>query len=51
VTHVTVNCRFYGARCPRVVEGLDADTGVRLMASGKWEGAMVRLYALLPPNR
>lgn len=46
VTHVTVNCRFYGARCARVVDGLDAAAGVRLIASGKWEGAGVRLYEL-----
>jgi len=46
VTHVTVNCRFYGARCARVLDGLDANDGVRLTASGKWEGAAVRLYRL-----
>jgi hypothetical protein len=46
VTHVTVNCRFYGARCARVLNGLDAATTVHHVASGKWEGADVRLYAL-----
>jgi hypothetical protein len=45
-THVTVNCRFYGARCARVLDGLDRDDSVRLIASTKWEGAQVRLYQL-----
>jgi hypothetical protein len=45
-THVTVNCRFYGARCARVLEGLETAIGVQLIASGKWEGSDVRLYQL-----
>ena len=45
-THLTVNCRFWGVPCPRVMRGLDAAPGVRLIASAKWEGADVRLYAL-----
>jgi hypothetical protein len=46
VTHITVNCRFYGSRCGTVLRGLDALTGVRPIASGKWEGAEVRLYRI-----
>jgi hypothetical protein len=45
-THLTVNCEFYGRRCGRVLEALEAQPGVHLIASGKWEGSDVRLYRL-----
>jgi hypothetical protein len=45
-THLTVNCRFYGRRCERVLKGLEEQAGVRLIASGRWEGSDVRLYRL-----
>ena len=47
-THITVNCRLWGVPCPRVIRGLEATPGVSPVASGRWEGAEVRLYALQP---
>jgi len=47
-TYITVNCRFYGPECPRVINELDAADGVQLVASALWERAEVRLYSLLP---
>jgi hypothetical protein len=46
VTHVTVNCAFYGNRCDTIVETLDAMPDVRPVAQGKWEGQPVHLYEL-----
>jgi hypothetical protein len=44
-THVTVNCRFYGSRCPDVLDAIEkARDRLRLVESGSWEGADVRLY-------
>jgi hypothetical protein len=50
-THLTVNCRFYGAQCARVLQELDATNAVQPIASAKWEGSDVRLYKLVksPP--
>jgi hypothetical protein len=45
-THITVNCRMYGERCDRILEWIDSSAELRLVTSGKWEGAEVRLYAL-----
>jgi hypothetical protein len=46
VTHVTVNCAFYGNRCDTIVETLDAMPTIRPLAQGKWEGHPVHLYEL-----
>ena len=37
VTHVTVNCAFYGNRCDTILETLDAMPLVRPLAHAKWE--------------
>ena len=46
VTHVTVNCAFYGNRCDTILETLDAMPDVRPLAQAKWEGRPVHVYEL-----
>ena len=46
VTHVTVNCAFYGNRCDTILEALDAMPDVRPVVQAKWEGRPVHLYEL-----
>jgi hypothetical protein len=46
VTHVTVNCAFYGNRCDTIVETLDGMPDVRPLAEARWEGQPVYLYEL-----
>jgi hypothetical protein len=49
-THVTVNCALYQvrSRCARLLTALDGTDQVRLVTTGTWEGAQVRLYEFLP---
>jgi hypothetical protein len=47
-THVSVNCSFYRGPCGAVLERLDALPSLRLVNEARWEGDLVRLYALLP---
>lgn len=48
VTHLTVNCGMYANRshCESVLQNLQVSRHVRFIASGRWNGADVRLYAL-----
>ena len=46
VTHVTVNCAFYGNRCDTILNVLDGMPDVRPVAQAKWEGYPVHLYEL-----
>jgi hypothetical protein len=46
VTHLTVNCALYAGPCGAVFERLDALPSVRLVVEERWQGQMVRLYAL-----
>jgi hypothetical protein len=49
VTHVTVNCAIYGADrdCHGVIEQLDHSDRFREVASARWEGDVVKMYALV----
>lgn len=46
VTHVTINCALYRGGCEELVAVVDALPAFRVVASGKWQGAPVRLYEL-----
>ena len=46
VTHVSVNCAFYVAGCETLLETLDDRNDFRAVASGRWQGSVVRLYAV-----
>jgi len=46
VTHVTVNCAFYGNRCDTILNVLDAMPDVRPLVQAKWEGRPVHVYEL-----
>jgi hypothetical protein len=50
VTHVTINCALYLSAgrggCEELVAVVDALPAFRVVASGKWQGAPVRLYEL-----
>ena len=45
-THVTINCALYREGCDELVEAVDALPSFRIVTSGKWQGASVRLYEL-----
>jgi hypothetical protein len=45
-THVTINCALYRGGCEDLVATVDALPAFRVVASGKWNGAPVRLYEL-----
>ena len=47
-THLTYNCALEVPqnRCAAIVESLDGDPGLELIASERWERADVRLYRL-----
>ncbi len=45
-THVTINCALYRGGCEELVAVADALPAFRVVASGKWQGAPVRLYEL-----
>ena len=47
-THLTLNCHYVepAGRCSEMIETLGGMHGAELLASGVWEGAPVRLYAL-----
>jgi hypothetical protein len=45
-THVTVTCALYGGGCEELVAAADAVPAFRVVASGHWQGAPVRLYEL-----
>jgi hypothetical protein len=47
VTHVTINCAFYGNRCETVVEAVDASRAFRRVVMGQWEERPVHVYELL----
>jgi hypothetical protein len=47
VTHVTVNCAFYGDRCDSVVQAIRATDALRPVATATWEGQPVHLYQLV----
>jgi hypothetical protein len=47
-THVTVNCALYRGGCDELLSTVDASPAFRLVSAGKWQGASVRLYALVP---
>jgi hypothetical protein len=47
-THVTVNCALYRGGCDQLLSAVDASPAFRLVSAGKWQGASVRLYALVP---
>jgi hypothetical protein len=46
VTHVTVNCAFYGNRCDTILNVLDAMPDIRPLVQAKWEGRPVHVYEL-----
>ena len=46
-THVTVNCALYRGGCDQLLSTVDASPAFRLVSAGKWQGASVRLYALV----
>jgi hypothetical protein len=46
VTHVSVNCAFFVEGCERLLETLDGRPDFRQLASGRWQGKVVRLYKL-----
>ena len=46
-THVTVNCALYRGGCDELLRTVDASPAFRLVSAGKWQGASVRLYALV----
>jgi hypothetical protein len=46
VTHVSVNCAFVETGCEQLLETLDNRPDFRAVASGRWQGSAVRLYAL-----
>jgi hypothetical protein len=48
VTHVTVNCAFWGDDCGTFLAKLDASPHLRLMVDAKWEGQPARLYEFKP---
>jgi len=45
-THVTINCALYRGGCEDLVAAVDALPAFRVVTSGKWNGAPVRLYEL-----
>jgi hypothetical protein len=45
-THVTINCALYRGGCEDLVAAVDTLPAFRVVASGKWQGAPVRLYEL-----
>ena len=45
-THVTINCALYRGGCEELVAAVDALPDFRVVTSGKWQGASVRLYEL-----
>ena len=45
-THVTITCALYGGGCDELVAAADAVPSFRIVASGQWQGAPVRLYEL-----
>jgi hypothetical protein len=45
-THVTVTCALYGGGCDELVAAADAVPAFRIVASGRWQGAPVRLYEI-----
>ena len=45
-THVTVNCALYRGGCDELLTIVDASPAFRVVSSGKWQGAPVRLYEL-----
>ena len=45
-THVTINCALYRGGCDELMAVVDASPAFRAVASGKWQGAAVRLYEL-----
>jgi hypothetical protein len=51
VTHVTVNCAFYGNRCETVLETLERMSEVRTVVQAKWQGRPVHLYELRAGSR
>jgi hypothetical protein len=44
VTHVSVNCAFYLEGCERLLDALDIRPEFREVATGRWQGSVVRLY-------
>lgn len=47
-THLTYNCalELSRGRCERVLDALDSNPGLRLIASQEWEHAEIRLYRI-----
>jgi hypothetical protein len=45
-THVTITCALYGGACDELVARADAVPAFRIVASGRWQGAPVRLYEI-----
>jgi hypothetical protein len=45
-THVTITCALYGGGCDELVAAADAVPAFRIVASGRWQGAPVRLYEI-----
>jgi hypothetical protein len=46
VTHITVNCAFYGNRCETVLDTLESMPDVRAVVQARWGGRPVHLYEL-----
>jgi hypothetical protein len=49
-THVSINCALYRGGCDSLIERVDALLELRVVASGRWQGAIVRLYELRDPQ-
>ncbi len=45
-THVSINCALYRGGCDELLKAVDALPIFRVVASGRWQGAPVRLYEL-----
>jgi hypothetical protein len=46
VTHVSVNCAFYVDGCAQLLETLETRPEFQQVASGRWQGSVVRMYQL-----
>jgi hypothetical protein len=45
-THVTINCALYRGGCEELIAAVDGLPAFRVVTSGRWNGAPVRLYEL-----
>jgi hypothetical protein len=46
VTHITLNCAFVLGDCQPLLMALDDRPDLRVLSTVRWQGSVVRLYAL-----